>query len=148
LYLSFYHQANNKAFTISLDPASNSPVGDIMLEDLYTGAIVNLMANAYTFSSNSAAPVQRFKLLFSQNSVGIQEIETGLYTKLWFNEDVLQMDEKALENIEHISVFNISGQLVAESSDLENIVINETGVFIVKISLKENISHTVKLVKM
>jgi hypothetical protein len=58
------------------------------------------------------------------------------------------MDEKALENIEHISVFNISGQLVAESSDLENIVINETGVFIVKISLKENISHTVKLVKM
>lgn len=148
LYASFYHNSNGKAFSIALDTASTPATNHIYLTDIYTGAVTDLTTGAYNFTSNKNAPVQRFKLFFTNSSVGIAEVKNTENLNVWFTGDALQLDENVnLENAS-VQIFSISGQLVAQGCAQDNIVLNKSGVFVVTITTAQNHVYNVKVIKL
>ena len=63
-FLTFDYGTSGKSFTIWVDPSKLSGLTNLYLHDLYTSTTVDLKQGAYTFTSATQAPAQRFKLTF------------------------------------------------------------------------------------
>lgn len=148
IYVSFFYEKNNKNFTISIDQAMANNVNLILLEDTYTQTLTDLKNYDYSFTSNRAAPAQRFKLHFSQSSIGIAEMENGSNFKVWVNNNELRFDEN--ENLEGatINVYNTNGQLIASGTTVNPIYVEKAGVYVVNVLTKEGRAYNVKVVKL
>lgn len=146
--LGFTHAQNSKQFTISLDQTLASAISFVTLEDTYAQTLTDLKNWNYSFMSNDAAPAQRFKLHFSQSSIGIAELENGSNFKVWINNNELRFDEN--ENLEGaiINVYSTNGQLIASGTTVNPIYVEKAGVYVVNVLTKKGRTYNVKVVKM
>ena len=144
-YLSFYHQQENKPFTLSLESSNGLYVA--ILEDTYTGEFTDLLATDYTFSSTAAADVQRFKLHFTQGSANRASAQYTRELMVWTKDNQLMYE--GLDNLEGatVSVFAISGKLIA-TGDLDSpLFLERTGVFVVQVRARNGETFNAKLIK-
>jgi hypothetical protein len=146
-YLSFYYGSNGKTFTISVDPAQVPSLTSIMLHDLHTGSNTDLLQGNYTFTSTTAAPAQRFKLMFVGSSVGIDEVSETSPLVAWFAGNELQLKNIEVENIAYVTITNIAGQVVAEGNGQTALMVIQTGVYVVVVTTKTGGQKVLKVVK-
>jgi hypothetical protein len=146
--LGFSYYQNNKTFTISLDQNLASAISFITLEDTYAQTLTNLKSSDYTFTSNAAASAQRFKLHFSQSSIGVAEMENGTDLKVWVSGNELRFDENTSLDGATINVYNTGGQLLLSGTTANPIFVNQTGVYVININTKMGQTHNVKVVKL
>jgi hypothetical protein len=146
-YLTFYYGSNGKTFTISVDPAQVPSLTSIMLHDLHTGSNTDLLQGNYTFTSTTAAPAQRFKLMFVGSSVGIDEVSETSPLVAWFAGNELQLKNIEVESIAYVTITNIAGQVVAEGNGQRALMVNQTGVYVVVVTTKTGSQKVLKVVK-
>ena len=146
LYVSFSHKKNGKTFTISVDQESAEDYFHVVLKDLHTGKIVDLKEQDYTFVSDASAPVQRFKVIFSNNYVVPVEV-TNESLNVWFSDHTLQLDPRVDANVKDIRVMNVAGQLIATGATASDIYVEDHGVYIIQVLTNTGDVFNVKVSK-
>ncbi|MDX5327005.1 MAG: T9SS type A sorting domain-containing protein [Bacteroidota bacterium] len=148
IFLSFYHKNNGTSFTIHMDEI-NVPMGwEILLEDLFTGDVIEIQQRDYTFVSNTAAPVQRFRLVL-MNYMGSKEWEARNDAKAWVNGDLLQVEIPANGQMSEVRVYTLDGKLIHSMetrNEIAEFYLDNNGMYIVEV-IQGSDRLTTKVVK-
>jgi len=148
IYLSFFYENDNENFTISLDQGMASNVNVVVLEDLFTQTLTDLKNYDYSFISNKNAPAQRFKIHFSQSTIGVTETENGNDLHVWIKNNQLQFEESADLEGATINVYSATGQLISSGTNANPIFVNQTGVYVVHVLTKKGRVYISKVAKL
>ncbi len=110
----------------------------IYLEDLLTNNVTNLLTNSYTFNYNSGDQVERFVLHF--NTLAVSDLSEQLASIYTEGHTVhINLPEKTDGQV---MVYNTTGQLILSdkwSSDHHELTLNQTGFYILKIQLNDQV---------
>lgn len=139
----FVNSQSNGMFTISLEDATD--FGEILLEDLQTGDIVNLLEDAYSFEYNNTEDDGRFVLHFTPLSVTENLAGESLSIYAYDRNIIIDMPDM---NPALVRIFDVNGRLMLEENILEghsNINTDlSTGFYLVEV-IAENMLKTEKV---
>ncbi len=126
--LGFKAQVNGQ-YTISANEIND--IGDVVLEDTFTGIMTDLNKDSYTFNYSVGDDVNRFIVHFAPLGVNEYESQFNIYS---FGKDAyVAVPENTTGNI---AVYNMMGQNVATTtitSTVNKIHLTETGYYVVKV---------------
>lgn len=134
-YLGFYFPTDGETFTMQLNK-DLLPAGiRVFVEDLYTGAFTALDEANYSFTSLSAAPVQRFRLHLV-SFLGEQEMQMNDGVRAWFNENVLNIDLQDGSSPTEYKLFGLDGRLIHSGTTTGKIHVGDlpSGIYILDIA--------------
>jgi len=101
--------------TFTIEAIETSDFADVMLEDLFTGTLTDLLVNSYTFDYTAGDDPDRFIIHFTP--VGFQEYEASNIKKIWSNEHNIYVN--ILNSSDgYILVYNFIGQEITKK-DIE-----------------------------
>lgn len=144
--------------TIMIDALENvSPDLEVYVRDLYTNEIVDIRAGNMEVDLETGEFNDRFELVFSQNSLGIdQDLESlsGIETVYQASIESLRIVNNSSLDIEKIQVYNVLGQLVRNLDDIlpakETLIPmhgTSDGVYVLKVTMDNGFSTSYKFIK-
>ncbi len=146
IYLSFFYKESHKNFEIAIDNTLIEDIDYIYLEDLYAKKVVNLKNGKYSFNSNTGAAAQRFKIHFSNASKKPSEFSVNQDFTVWQNNSKLNFKWKFINPNSKIEVFDLQGRQLINAQASEEIYLNRTGIYFVRITNLNGQSATSKIV--
>ena len=110
------------SFTIAIDQADGNLASQgIYLEDRQTGTINELTANNYTFTTKAGTFNNRFVLRYSNKTLGTGDFET-VDDAVWVvAQNKAITVNSAVENIDKVFVYEVSGKLLYQKEDVNNL---------------------------
>jgi hypothetical protein len=124
--------------TYSISAIETSEFSDVVLEDMQTGAMTNLLNGAYSFAYSAGEPEDRFILHFTPLSVE-DELESMFNIYSFANDVYVGVPENTNGTI---SIFNMMGQEVANNAinGTMNIVrLNKSAYYVVKVTSNDTV---------
>ena len=92
---------------------------NIYLEDLYTGIIHNIKGSPYTFTTEGGIFNDRFVLRFTNETLGIDDVQPKATIKVYEEHDQLVVNSDN-QNIEAIEVYDVLGRKLFIKKDISN----------------------------
>jgi len=104
-------QINN--VTISIDHLENLTNEDIYLKDNLLNTVTNLKEGNYSFTISQTGDINnRFELLFSRNTLSLDQIKENTNITIAQNANVFIVNATATSKIKQVEVYNMIGQQV------------------------------------
>ncbi len=92
---------------------------DILLEDLYLNSVHDLKQSPYTFQTINGTFIDRFKIIYETSStLSNPTFSIENIIRVITNENVVV--SSSIENIESIQVFNVLGQMIHQSRNINS----------------------------
>ncbi|AWA30058.1 hypothetical protein HYN48_08180 [Flavobacterium magnum] len=90
---------------------------DVFLHDNVTGATINIKEGDYQFASNAGEFLDRFQLVYQSAPLGINPVFDENAIVIYSKDDQLTVNT-GIRNMESVKVFDISGRLLLERTNL------------------------------
>ena len=132
----------NATFTISINEIND--IGDVLLEDTFTGEITDLNISSYSFDYSTDDNTNRFIVHFTPLGIDVSSNKSIFNIYSFDNNAYVSAPENAQGEI---FVYNTMGQMIAVSvitNTLNKIYIKKAGYYIVKV-MSDNIVETGKI---
>ena len=133
-----FYSGSSSEFTLSL--GENAGFETVIVEDMLTGTMTDLMTENYTFSYNSGDDEDRFVFHF-ETVTGIDQSRASAFS-VWSHNQSVYINS-GLENQAKAFVYSITGQLIETSSLIQGINVlhlDQRGNYIVKVVGSSNVT--------
>lgn len=141
-------------YTLSVDHSDGlfSVSQDVFIKDNLIGTVQNIKQNPYSFASTEGTFTSRFEIIYQSSPLGIGNSPINANNVIVYKKDNLLSINSGIANMKSVKLFDISGRLIFEKSNINSnqaTITNlktEQQVLLVQITFDDNKIITKKIV--